>query len=63
MKTKKSSKSHAKVVSTDKKPRPQSPLTRSTAEAEREIAKLRSSRERLESESPAGENDARATLI
>lgn len=63
MTTRKSSKSQAKVVSTDKKSRPQSPLTHSTAEAEREIAKLKSYRERLESEPPAGENDARATLI
>ena len=63
MTTKKSAKSRAKAGTTVKKPGPQSPLTRSNAAAEREIAKLRSSRQELESEPPLGENDARATLI
>jgi hypothetical protein len=63
MTTKKSPKSSAKAGKTAKKPRPQSPLTRSNAEAEREIAKLRSNREQLESGPSQGESDARASLI
>ena len=62
MATKKCSKSPAKAGDTARKPRPQNPLTRSNAEAEREIAKLRSSRDQLESEPPQAENDARASL-
>jgi len=62
MTTKKASKSPAKTGDTAKQTRPQSPLTRSNAEAEQEIAKLRSSRKELESEPPQGEDDARASL-
>ena len=63
MNKKNSAKSPAKTRAKAKPTRPQSPLTRSNAVAEREIAKLRSSREQLEAETPLGENDARATLL
>lgn len=63
MNTKKSAKSPAKAGAKAGKPRPRRPLARSNAEAEQEIANLRSNREQLESEPSQGENDARATLI
>ena len=63
MTTNKSSNDPAKADAKTKKAPPQRPLTRSNADAKRDIAKLESSREQLQSEAPETDSDARASLF